>query len=95
MRIATLVLRHGHGFLDAHVHPVQGDVERLRCDLTALGSREDYLAAVRAFAEAHPDRPWVLGGGWAMPGSAAVGPPGPTRSTGASSGTPTGLPPAR
>jgi len=62
------------GFQDAHVHPVQGGVERMRCDLTGLGTREEYLVAVRAHAEQHPDRPWVLGGGWSMP---AFGPGGP------------------
>ncbi len=54
------------GFTDAHVHAVQGGLERTRCDLSELGTREDYLAAVAAYAEAHPERPWVLGGGWAM-----------------------------
>ncbi len=55
------------GFTDAHVHPIQGGLERLRCDLSELGTREEYLAAVREYAGTHPDVPWVLGGGWAMP----------------------------
>jgi predicted amidohydrolase YtcJ len=55
------------GFTDAHVHPIQGGLERLRCDLSGLGTREEYVAAVRSYADAHPDREWVLGGGWAMP----------------------------
>lgn len=55
------------GFVDAHVHPVQGGLERIRCDLSVLDTREEYLAAVAAYARRHPDRPWVLGGGWAMP----------------------------
>jgi predicted amidohydrolase YtcJ len=54
------------GFVDAHVHAVQGGLERLRCDLTEGETREDYLALVRAYADAHPDAPWILGGGWAM-----------------------------
>ena len=62
------------GFQDAHVHPVQGGVERLRCDLSGLSTPGEYLAAVRAYVAAHPDRAWVLGGGWAMP---AFGPTGP------------------
>jgi predicted amidohydrolase YtcJ len=62
------------GFQDAHVHPVQGGVERLRCDLSELETPGEYLAAVRAYVDRHPDRPWVLGGGWAMP---AFGPTGP------------------
>jgi len=63
------------GFQDAHVHPVQGGVERNRCDLTQARTAADCLAAVRRYAETHPDRPWVLGGGWSMP---AFGPGGPT-----------------
>jgi predicted amidohydrolase YtcJ len=54
------------GFVDAHVHAVQGGLERIRCDLSELGDRDAYLAAIAAYAAAHPDRPWILGGGWAM-----------------------------
>lgn len=55
------------GFTDAHVHPIQGGLERLRCDLSEASTREDYLAVIRTYAEDHPDRDWILGGGWAMP----------------------------
>ncbi len=55
------------GFTDAHVHPIQGGLERLRCDLSELGTREEYLTAVRAYGAAHPDLEWIVGGGWAMP----------------------------
>ena len=35
------------GFTDAHVHPVQGGLERLTCDLSALpAERAGYLAHV-------------------------------------------------
>ena len=54
------------GFVDAHVHTVQGGLERMRCDLSEATSREDCLATVAAYAAGHPDRPWILGGGWAM-----------------------------
>ncbi len=54
------------GFIDAHVHPVQGGLERMRCDLTEGRTAEEYLAAVDAYARAHPDREWVLGGGWRL-----------------------------
>src|SRR3954451_7321458 len=37
------------GFQDAHVHPVQGGVERLRCDLTGLHSAEEYLRGIGAY----------------------------------------------
>jgi predicted amidohydrolase YtcJ len=54
------------GFVDAHVHAVQGGLERTRCDLTEGSGRDDYLRLVREYADAHPDAEWVLGGGWAM-----------------------------
>ena len=63
------------GFQDAHVHPVQGGLERIRCDLSGLSTREEYLAAVARYAAEHPEREWVLGGGWSM---TAFGPAGPT-----------------
>ena len=55
------------GFTDAHVHPIQGGLERLRCDLSELETRDAYLAAIAAYAESHPEAEWILGGGWAMP----------------------------
>ena len=63
------------GFVDAHVHPVQGGLERIRCDLSPLDSREAYLDAVGSYAAAHPELPWILGGGWSMaafPGGAPL-----------------------
>lgn len=55
------------GFVDAHVHPIQGGLERIRCDLTGGESATDYLTTIAAYAQSHPDRPWILGGGWSMP----------------------------
>ncbi|HEU4810800.1 MAG TPA: amidohydrolase family protein, partial [Nocardioides sp.] len=54
------------GFVDAHVHAVQGGLERIRCDLSGAHTREEYLATVASYAAAHPELPWILGGGWAM-----------------------------
>ncbi len=55
------------GFVDAHVHAVQGGLERIRCDLTASAvDQRAYLDVIGAYATAHPDREWILGGGWAM-----------------------------
>jgi predicted amidohydrolase YtcJ len=54
------------GFVDAHVHAVQGGLERIRCDLSELHTREHYLAAIAEYAAARPELPWILGGGWAM-----------------------------
>ncbi len=54
------------GFVDAHVHAVQGGLERIRCDLTGLHTREDYLATIADYAARHPELPWIIGGGWSQ-----------------------------
>ncbi|WP_426244046.1 amidohydrolase [Nocardioides sp. LHG3406-4] len=55
------------GFIDAHVHAVQGGLERVRCDLSVdAENKQVYLETIAAYAHAHPDRPWILGGGWSM-----------------------------
>ncbi|MGI8577842.1 MAG: amidohydrolase [Nocardioidaceae bacterium] len=54
------------GFQDAHVHPVQGGLERLSCDLSGLDSAADYLAAVGEYAGSHRSVPWITGGGWML-----------------------------
>ncbi len=54
------------GFVDAHIHPVQGGLERMRCDLSQLQGRDTYLRAIRSYADAHPEREWITGGGWGM-----------------------------
>ncbi|MFJ1652294.1 amidohydrolase [Streptomyces sp. NPDC088337] len=54
------------GLQDAHIHPVWGALEALRCDLTRATDAEGCLTAVREYAAAHPGRPWILGGGWGM-----------------------------
>ncbi len=51
------------GFHDAHVHLMKGAVQLDWALMTEVDSREDILLIVKAFAEAHPDRPWVLGAG--------------------------------
>ena len=54
-------------FGDAHVHPVQGGFESLRCNLVGLEGRQDYLEKVAAYSDALPPSAWILGGGWSMP----------------------------
>ncbi|MFF4173068.1 amidohydrolase [Streptomyces sp. NPDC001744] len=54
------------GFQDAHMHPVFAGVELAECDLTETVTVNDYLARIRAYADAHPDREWITGGGWSM-----------------------------
>jgi predicted amidohydrolase YtcJ len=54
-------------FGDAHVHPILGGLESLRCNLAGFNSRQGYLAAIAAYSEALPRSAWVLGGGWRIP----------------------------
>jgi predicted amidohydrolase YtcJ len=54
------------GFQDAHLHPPDGGVGKLRCDLHGSNSREECLEAVAAYASTHRDLPWVVGEGWSM-----------------------------
>jgi predicted amidohydrolase YtcJ len=54
------------GFQDAHLHPPFAGRNRRNIDLSAISGREQYLRAIGEFAVAHPDRDWIIGGGWAM-----------------------------
>jgi len=54
------------GFQDAHVHPVWGGLDMLRCDLSAYDTASEYLDVIGRYAQEHPDDPWILGGGWGM-----------------------------
>ena len=55
------------GFQDAHVHAILGGMEISECDLREHRGREGAIEAVRAYAEAHPDKEWIVGSGWYMP----------------------------
>ena len=55
------------GFVDAHIHPVQGGLERARCDLSPVYGREATLRKIGSYAEQHPEVEWILGGGWHQP----------------------------
>ncbi|GAA4844253.1 amidohydrolase [Kitasatospora terrestris] len=54
------------GFQDSHVHAVFGGAELAQCDLTGTVGVDDYLARIRAFAAANPERAWITGSGWSM-----------------------------
>jgi predicted amidohydrolase YtcJ len=54
-------------FQDAHVHPAMAGIGLTRCPLHDLPPDAGvYLETIRAYATAHPDRPWVIGDGWYM-----------------------------
>lgn len=54
------------GFQDSHIHAVFGGMELAECDLTGTVGVEDYLTRIRSYADAHPDRSWITGGGWSL-----------------------------
>ncbi|HET7030570.1 MAG TPA: amidohydrolase [Candidatus Limnocylindrales bacterium] len=54
------------GFQDVHVHPVFAGVDRLQCDLRDARGRDGVLATIRAYVDANPDLPWIVGSGWYM-----------------------------
>lgn len=54
------------GFVDAHVHPVWGGLDLMRCNLAEEVTAAAYLDRIAEYARAAPDAEWILGGGWAM-----------------------------
>jgi predicted amidohydrolase YtcJ len=54
------------GFQDVHIHPISGGIQANSCDLSGAKTIEEYVAAVRKYAAAHPEEAWITGGGWLM-----------------------------
>ena len=54
------------GFHDAHVHPIQAGLEMNACNLAGAHGLGDYVDTIAAYALAHPDAEWIVGGGWSM-----------------------------
>ncbi len=54
------------GFQDAHMHPMVGGLERLRCELTDLSGVDDYLDALASAAQRQRGAAWFRGGGWSV-----------------------------
>jgi len=55
------------GFHDSHVHLMEGGLDMSLCDVKSVLTPREVLAAIRKFAAAHPDKPWVTGSGWDLP----------------------------
>ncbi|MFQ5547446.1 MAG: amidohydrolase [Woeseia sp.] len=58
-------------FQDIHIHPVTSGMDALAVDLVDYEAVEEYVAAIRSYADENPDESWILGSGWSM---AAFGP---------------------
>jgi len=55
------------GFTDCHVHFMGGSEALTGVILDDAKTVEEYQKRVKAFADAHPDAPWILGRGWTYP----------------------------
>jgi predicted amidohydrolase YtcJ len=64
------------GFQDAHIHPISAGIEAVSCNLNGLETPEQYVAKIKEYADAHPQEPWITGGGWLM---SSFGPGGRAR----------------
>ena len=51
-------------FNDAHVHLIGGGLGLDDVDLLGATTVDEIRGRIRSWADAHPDRPWVLGRGW-------------------------------
>jgi predicted amidohydrolase YtcJ len=52
------------GFIDAHAHFVGYGRSLFQVDLVGTNTWEETVARVKAFADQHPDLPWIQGRGW-------------------------------
>ncbi len=52
------------GFHDAHVHPVDGGMRELTCDLDQADDAEAALAIVADYTESNRSAHWIVGAGW-------------------------------
>ncbi len=52
------------GFNDSHLHFISGGLGLEQADLLDAETLADIETRVRRYAAAHPDQPWVVGGGW-------------------------------
>lgn len=52
------------GFNDAHLHLVEGGLGLDGVDLTGAATIQEAVDRVQAWADQHPERPWIVGRGW-------------------------------
>lgn len=52
------------GMIDSHAHVMGIGFGQMTLDLSSAGTLDEALARIAAYANAHPERPWILGRGW-------------------------------
>lgn len=55
------------GFTDCHIHFMDGSLGLTRVDLNGASTVEEIQKRVKAYADAHPNEPWIQGMGWVYP----------------------------
>ena len=54
------------GFVDAHVHMLEGGATLDACNLSGVRDEAGTLEAIARYAASHPDAAWIAGSGWAL-----------------------------
>ena len=52
------------GLIDAHGHVMALGLQAITVDLRGTASLDEALARIKAYADANPNRRWIVGGGW-------------------------------
>jgi hypothetical protein len=62
------------GFTDSHIHFLEGSMNAQQIVIEDTQTLAGVLQQVKAYAVAHPEKPWILGRGWSYPmfGAAAL-----------------------
>ena len=55
------------GFTDCHIHFMDGSLGLTRVDLNGAGTVPGIQKRVKAYADSHPQEPWIQGMGWTYP----------------------------
>jgi predicted amidohydrolase YtcJ len=55
------------GFTDCHIHFMDGSLGLTRVDLNGAGTVGEIQKRVKAYADSHPQEPWIQGMGWTYP----------------------------
>jgi predicted amidohydrolase YtcJ len=53
-------------FQDAHLHPLDGGLLAVVCNLHETYSADECLDVISRYAAEHPEREWITGDGWSM-----------------------------
>jgi predicted amidohydrolase YtcJ len=54
------------GFQDAHLHPLDGGLLAIVCNLHETESADECVDEIARYAAEHPEREWITGDGWSM-----------------------------